>query len=168
MKNRGGRGGLGGATALAGVVGLVLGAGCSTFDRDFEVALLHGPYTDFTGPWEGRWKSDVSGHDGKLRCLLSETGVNAYHARFRANWGGIFVFNQDLPLKASLEAGGASFTGSVHLPFHGAYDWTGRIVGDTFTAEYRTDKDKGTFSLSRPGQAAPAAGIGATSSGASP
>lgn len=143
-------------TALFGLTAILAASGCSTFDRDYKVAVDHGPYTDFTGPWEGKWQSNVNGHNGRLRCIMAQVGEDEYDGRFQAKYSGIFTFEHKIRMKSRVEGGVATFDGRADLPFFGDYNWTGRIVGEEFTAEYRTEKDNGTFSLARPGRPLPA------------
>ena len=141
--------------ALLGVTAILAASGCSTFDRDYEVAVAHGPYTDFTGPWEGKWQSNVSDHSGRLRCLMAQVSEDEYDGRFQAKYSRIFTFEHKIRMKSRVEGGVATFDGRADLPFFGDYNWTGRIVGEEFTAEYRTDQDNGTFSLTRSGRPLP-------------
>ena len=51
---------------------LLVVTGCSTFPYEWRQASKKPqPTNDITGRWEGRWLSDVNGHNGRLRCLLT-------------------------------------------------------------------------------------------------
>src|SRR5437763_1907953 len=61
---------------------LLLVAGCSTFQRDWEQLANKAAPLGIEGRWEGSWKSDVSGHADRLRCIISRRDAQAYLARF--------------------------------------------------------------------------------------
>ncbi len=140
---------------LYGSVLVLLSSGCAAldFDRDFDVAVAHGAMDERTGPWDGTWRSDVDGDHGSLRCIVRESGLNQYEARFKAIHDGITPYVYTGKMRAVEDGNGVLMTGRANLPVHGTYDWTGRIIGDTFTADYRTKRDEGTFTMTRSGRA---------------
>lgn len=135
--------------------------GCSSFNSkwsSFKPQPL--PPSGIGGRWEGKWISEVSGHEGRLRCIV-EKSENAkateaiaidYRFSFSATWGPGIVSDYDIEMKVQPAAeGGMAFEGDMDLGvFMGVYRCKGRIVGDQFTATYTSDQDHGTFEMSRP------------------
>ena len=81
-----------------GLVVLLCAPGCSHFDRDYEAALTHGPYGRYDGAWEGTWESKVDGHQGALRCLISQTGETEFRGRFKATYEKILTYEYAIPM----------------------------------------------------------------------
>ena len=138
--------------ALLGVVGV----GCSSFRRDWNVAIkapsASNSLSSIEGPWEGRWHSDDSGHSGRLRCLLQSTGSTGHEARFHATYLRWLTFGYTVPIEVSRAPGQSTFQGSANLGSlaGGVYTYEGRIVGTNFSSTYRSSADHGTFELTRP------------------
>ena len=142
------------------VLGLLLAAGCSSaYDRAWEEAghPAHASSAILVeGRWSGLWHSDVTGHEGALRCMLTNTpnsGANAwYHATY-AWWIFPFSFEYVLPMTIEHSVdGGARVRGSAELGCwvsSGLYEYEGRFDGDTFVASYNSGFDRGVFRLKR-------------------
>ena len=129
--------------------------GCSRFSRDWKAAVAEPvEINDLRGPWEGTWSSEKTGHSGKLRCLIEPTEGQEYLARFRATWGGIFVFRYDMTLTAEHDGGGdfTYFTGEANLGWlaGGVYRYEGRASGTEFYCSYESKGDFGSFTMTRP------------------
>lgn len=140
------------------LTGVGLLASCSSFDRDWEVARAGTPADAETpaGAWEGRWKSESTGHAGELRAIISRAGddgdgANRYTARFHATWGSVFSSEYSLPLRAKpAEDGGWVLDGHADLGWMwGRYDFEGRVEDSVFRATYRTEKNHGSFEMTR-------------------
>ena len=135
------------------VAGLAL-SGCSTiYQQKWKRAQRDAASTEgVTGAWEGRWRSDVNQHEGKLRCIVTKTAETDYDFHFWATWS---VFAGTYHVKAPdfvSENGGAShFKGSKNLGrlTGGVYTFSGDIDGDEFEARYESRIDQGIFSLKR-------------------
>ncbi len=132
---------------------VVAASGCSTFERDWRL------FEDITpepgsveGRWEGRWKSDHNGHNGKLRCVMLRTETNTYLARFHAKYQGILSFGYTVPLEMRVERGAFRFTGSADLGAlaGGLYTYEGTASPTNFLSTYRCPSDWGTFRMTRP------------------
>jgi hypothetical protein len=139
-------------TLLLGPVVLWCAAGCSHFERDYQTALDHGPYSKYDGAWEGTWESKTDGDRGVLRCLVTQTGETQFKARFKASYKQALTYEYTISMTGTVGDFGLDFTGRENLPLHGVYEWSGQISGDDFTAEYKTDDDQGVFTMTRPGR----------------
>ncbi len=134
-------------------MGCLGGAGCSSFNQQW--AQLGEPQPDAKvaggSRWEGLWRSDVSGHEGKLRCIVVPQSGDIALFRFSATWGPGIVSDYDIQMQTTpLSEGGQAFEGEMDLGWlMGSYRCNGTIIGDTFRAAYRSKQDHGVFEMSR-------------------
>jgi len=131
----------------------VLAGGCSTFNRDWQKAARQPtPADTIEGRWEGKWLSEVNGHSGKLRCLLSRDSDTRFAARFHATYGHVFHFTYTVPLTVQPHYGGWEFDGEANLGTlaGGVYYYEGRASPTNFHSTYRSKFDHGTFEMMRP------------------
>jgi hypothetical protein len=145
----------------AGILWLLLLAGCSTFDRDFD-GWLPGTSAASADPmlgcWEGLWQSDANGHQGSLRCIITRED-SVYHARYYAAYQWCifpFSFEYSIPTTAVREGEAASpggawkLRGSAELGCWiagGLYEYEARVEGGEYVATYRSDFDRGVFRM---------------------
>ena len=127
-------------------------AGCSTFDRDYRQAVAaETSGRGVEGPWDGHWKSE-GGHGGdRLRALLTRTAPDTIHARFRAQYWGIFAGDEDVDLHVT-STSPTRAAGEADLGFFkgGVYQYDATITPSTFDATYKSKYDHGQFNLARP------------------
>lgn len=96
--------------------------------------------------------SEVNGHNGELRCLISSKTNNEYAARFRATYMGFLNFSYTVPLQVEAHDGGWEFTGEEDLGkmAGGIYHYVGTATPTNFSSTYESKYDHGTFEMSRP------------------
>ena len=138
---------------MAGLFSLLLLCGCSSFNRDWRKAAAQpAGSASVEGRWEGRWLSEVNGHHGNLRCLMTRESEERCQARFRATYGGVFHFSYTVPLTLQAHDAGWELSGEANLGklAGGAYYYEGRITPTNFTSTYRSKYDHGIFELHRP------------------
>lgn len=112
------------------------------------------PNDGVCGRWEGTWLSDVNGHHGRLRCVVSPPAEpNGPHQFFyHATWMRV--------LSGSYRAGHLvkpagrerwTFTGEHRLPSWagGLYHYEGSIQNGRFEATYHCELDRGHYHLHR-------------------
>ncbi len=147
------------AGALLLAASLLL-AGCSTFDHDWHLAAHPAVAGGLAGRWQGTWQSDDSGHNDRLRCLMTQTAEGQYSARFHAIYRGTFTFSYTVPLRAEETAGRLAFRGEADLGWlaGGIYHYEGWAEGTNFFSTYRCKYDHGTFRMGRPTEDLPATG----------
>jgi hypothetical protein len=134
------------------LIGLLLLAGCSSFNCDWKRAGQQPPATNqLAGRWQGHWMSDRNGHNGRLRCLLSQTGESAYEARFHAKYWKILSFSYTVPLKVQRSNEVYQFAGEANLGklAGGVYRYSGKVAGTNFHSTYRSKYDYGYFRMNR-------------------
>ena len=137
--------------------GLALMCGCSSFDKDWKNVTVNwqpANHTDITGPWEGTWQSDTSNHAGGLRCLITRSGENVFHARFAATYWKIFHFGYEMDLSAEPHMDRVHFQGNADLGWMagGQYKYDGSANSSDFQCNYQSEHDHGTFTLKRPAE----------------
>lgn len=119
------------------------------------------PEGSIAGRWEGTWKSDSNGHDGGLRCIISEVTHDSFKADFHATYGWIFSFGYSATMKitagTTLPASGPAyvyFKGDEDIGWlaGGVYQYDGKVGPTIFFCNYKSGGDHGVFQLSRPGQ----------------
>jgi len=130
---------------------VLLGAGCSTFNREWKkIGRKPVAVSGLEGRWEGQWISEVNGHHGKLRCIVKKEG-DLYHARFRAKYKRILTFGYTVPLKAESTDNGYKFSGEADLGSlaGGIYGYEGHADATNFFSTYSCKYDHGTFQMER-------------------
>jgi hypothetical protein len=140
------------ASALLGLACL-LSAGCSSFHQHWKSAVNQPlPHHDMSGSWEGRWVSEKNGHNGRLRCVMSQTGTNLYEARFHAIYWKIFRAAYEVPFEATRAGDRFTFSGESNLGklAGGVYSYHGAATPSVFEATYRSKYDHGRFEMTRP------------------
>jgi len=158
------------AIALPVLAALLL-AGCAGFERDWkrvEAGTGSRAQAAPAGAWTGTWTSAGTGHQGRLRCLVSDSerapaipadGAPGTQATFtyHATWG---IFSGTFPTQQPIvrqPGGGVRSTGAWTLPkwAGGRYDYDIAIAGEDFRGTWKGGGDTGTFEMRRPAGAAP-------------
>ena len=131
--------------------------GCTDFKKAWEEELAKPAqkHSDLTGAWEGTWKSDVNGHNGKLRCIITKQPDGQYEFHYWAQWQKVLSgsFKQNYPVVEDKKKPGTyTFTGKRDLgKMGGKFTHSGTATATSFKATYDSDMgDKGVFELSRP------------------
>ena len=125
--------------------------GCSLFNRQWN-ALESASLDQGSAAgqrWEGIWRSDVNGHEGKLRCIVLPQEADASLFRFSATWGPGIVSDYDIQMVTQPDGeAGQAFEGEMDLGWlMGRYSCKGRITGDEFRARYESEQDRGIFEM---------------------
>jgi hypothetical protein len=132
---------------------LSLGSGCTTFDKAWAQAA-HEPLTsnNLLGRWHGTWLSDANGHNGTLRCVVTQKADGTLSARFRAVYRKVIGFGYTVPLQATESNGAFRFTGEANLGWWagGVYHYEGYANETNFFSTYSCKYDHGTFRMTRP------------------
>lgn len=127
--------------------------GCSSFNHAWRQASSERrPENSIEGRWEGRWISDVNGHQGALRCLMTHETNLVYRARFRATYGGVLHFGYTARWEIQPHDMGWEFNGEADLGKFagGSYYYEGRATTTNLVSTYRSKYDHGRFELERP------------------
>jgi hypothetical protein len=139
-----------GSLALIAALGF---CGCSSFNRAWRDADMNPmPTNSIAGCWEGHWVSDVNGHHGALRCIISSPEDGAYQARFRATYMKVLKFGYTVPLSVAQSNGVWRFNGEEDLGAMagGVYRYEGSATSTEFYSTYSSEYDHGAFQMKRP------------------
>ena len=127
------------------------------YNREWSKAKAqasHQPPKDMSGPWLGTWRSDVNGHNGELRCIVTPLAGNAGQERFHyhATFMKILSATYDVTHVVKPVKGGFTFAGDQVLTGAGGglYHYEGNATPSTFHATFRSEKDHGVFEMKRP------------------
>ena len=128
-------------------------AGCSSFGSDWKKAATQ-PLTgqDLLGRWQGKWVSEVNGHDGDLRCIVTPMEYGRYRAQYHASFWNVLTFEQVVPLTVGDEREGRLyFTGEADLGWlcGGVYQYEGHLDKTRFYSTYRSKNDHGYYEMIR-------------------
>ena len=132
---------------------LLLAAGCSSFNRDYQQALLKGvPKDSIEGPWVGSWLSDKNGHTGELRGIITKVEGDRYETRFKARFWKLFTYTSEAEFEMQPHNDGFEFFGAKKLGWlaGGEYTYEGRVNPEKFFSTYKNKWDHGTFQMERP------------------
>ncbi len=132
---------------------VLLLSGCSSFNKEWDSALKQPiPAQGLAGPWEGHWTSDASGHNDRLRCVITEESTNKYNANFHANYKKIFHFGYTVPLEVRQDGETYNFSGEADLGkmAGGVYTYAGHANGTNYFSTYSSKYDHGKFEMTRP------------------
>lgn len=138
---------------------LLAATGCSSFDNEWKAAsAVPAAEGDISGRWEGNWRSGQSGNGGGLRCVVSRIDRKTFRAHFDATYASALHFDYVVNLTgATADDGYTYFEGEANLGVFagGKYQYNGRADDDEFYSTYRSESDRGQFTLARPGGQAP-------------
>jgi hypothetical protein len=132
---------------------LLMLSSCSSFNHHWKAAASTPPSDDaISGRWEGSWRSDVNGHNGRLRCLVTKVSTQQYRAWYHAKYRKILSFSYTVPLQLTTTNGVSEFQGQADLGWYagGLYEYEGRATPTNFYSTYRSKHDHGTFQMTRP------------------
>lgn len=95
--------------------------------------------------------SDVNGHNGDLRCLITREEEGKYAARFRASYMWLLRFSYTVRLEVQSQEGGWLFQGQEDLGklAGGLYHYEGNATQTNFHSTYRSPADEGVFAMQR-------------------
>jgi hypothetical protein len=144
-----------GLLTLASAAVLLLLCGCSSFNREWKrAARVPVPPDSVAGRWEGQWLSAANGHNGKLRCLITEQTNGMHEARFHATYLKVMTFGYTVPLDVTRTNQVWYFHGEADLGklAGGLYRYEGMSTVTNFSSTYCSKHDHGTFEMSRPAE----------------
>ncbi len=142
---------------------LLMLASCSGgFNREWRQALAEGKGTsprDLTGPWQGAWRSEVNGHHGELRCIVSRAraageadSTNRHRFHYHATFMKVLSATYDVTHEVKQSKDGFVYAGDQKISGMGGglYHYEGKGTPERFNATFRSESDHGVFELRRP------------------
>ncbi len=112
---------------------------------------LHPPAV--AGRWDGAWHSEATGHQGRLRCVVTGPVNQAGDHEFfyHATWMGFLSGGYKATHQVRKEGATYVFKGQHKMPdwAGGLYHYEGKIQGNEFKADYKSSADHGTYTMKR-------------------
>jgi HEAT repeats len=101
------------------------------------------------GRWQGEWISEVNGHRGALRCVLTRGEAGDYKAAFHAVYAKTLRVCYTVPLHGQWNDGKLKLDGDADLgPLAGGvYSYKGDASETEFICLYKCKYDHGTFRM---------------------
>lgn len=127
--------------------------GCSSFEKNWTAAVAEKiDRGNPAGRWEGHWSSDVTGHRGPVRCMVTHAAEGKYQARFRARYAIVLTTEREVELDASQRGGLWHFSGEENLGLlaGGRHAYRGKASANQLFVTYESARDRGTLELERP------------------
>lgn len=138
------------------VLGLLLATTGCTLGTDFwrQCDCVRGRYaagSTIAGCWTGCWRSHTTGHNGKLRAVITPCSGGMYHLRFHGTFFKLLSFEYEIDMRATATDTGYTVAGQKDLGqlVGGVFHYSGHVTGDDFAVHYRSSKDHGVFVLKR-------------------
>ena len=143
------------AGGFLAIGGLSLLLGCSSFSREWSSAPAKATSVgSIEGRWHGYWKSDVNGHNGDLKCVVTRNPDQTYRANFSAVYWKILTFTYVANLKGTptptpttIQLSGQQDLGAMA---GGVYTYEGTATDTNFDCTYSSKYDHGKFVMTRP------------------
>ena len=103
------------------------------------------------GCWEGEWISAVSGHRGRLRCVIDPVDPARWRMYFRGEYARVFRACYSTDFTVAQQDGRWTFSGGSNLGAlaGGEYAYSGYATREEMICTYRSAKDHGEFRLRR-------------------
>ncbi|MEM9481304.1 MAG: hypothetical protein AAGA58_16765 [Verrucomicrobiota bacterium] len=118
---------------------------------------METPPNGIEGAWEGTWLSNMNGHNGKLRGVVTKKSDTEYEFLYWASWGKIFSgsFPAVHTVVPAEDGDGFTLSGTEDLgALGGVYTFEGSIDEEKYEATYKSSrKDHGVFEMTRPERA---------------
>lgn len=137
---------------LGAVLLATLGPSCTGWPRGWSQAKKTTATDGVSGAWEGTWRSNPTGHSGKLRCAVFPKSPGVWEYRYRATWARVLCagFTVDCAVTrqrdGTLKVKGERDLGPV---FGGVFAHQGTVTKDKLDASYQAKIDEGTLTLRR-------------------
>ena len=127
-----------------------LAANCTDFKARWGASDALGP-EGISGRWEGEWISAVSGHRGRLRCVINPIAPALWRMYFRGEYAGYFRACYSTDFTVARDADRWTFSGGSDLGIlaGGTYTYEGHATLEALVCTFRSNRDHGEFRLGR-------------------
>ena len=114
-------------------------------------AAVASPSTGMEGRWQGEWISEVNGHHGQLKGVVTKSDSGEYKACFHATYSRFLRVCYEVNLSGQEEDGHIELEGEADLGqlAGGVYHYTGEATSTEFNCQYHCKYDHGTFHMKR-------------------
>ena len=133
---------------LSGCLALVFLWTAPVRGQDIDRTLSPEP---LSGAWSGGWHSQTTGHKGPLNADIRPSSSGNYSATFSGKFFKIIPFRYQMQLNVISQDGNQlELAGTKKLgPLMGYYSYRAVVQDGQLSANYRTKRDRGTFTLRR-------------------
>jgi hypothetical protein len=109
------------------------------------------PGCDIVGRYEGCWRSDKNGHNGRMTAEVCRIDNCSYRIVFRGTFWKVFPFRYAQSFAVSgTDAAGRNLQATRFLgPLLGTFDCHAVVNGNQMTATFQSKGDWGVFLLER-------------------
>jgi hypothetical protein len=127
-----------------------LTANCRDFEDRWNGAAALGP-EGVSGRWEGEWVSAVTGHHGRLRCVVNPVAPALWRMYFRGEYSRFFraCYGTDFTVVKGPDRWTFSGASDLGVLAGGAYAYEGHATLGALICSYRSARDHGEFRLTR-------------------
>lgn len=131
---------------------------CTGWPRGWVAARDSVPADGLSGAWVGTWRSEGTGHHGKLRCVVIPDRKGQWEYRYRATWSGFLCAGFSVRCDAVPDGPdrwrvkGQRNLGPI---FGGVFAHEATVLGDDLKATYSAKVDHGVMELRRVRKPAP-------------
>ena len=102
------------------------------------------------GRWRGGWKSNTTGHQGRLGAKFRRIDSTRVRAKFTGTFAKIIPFRYRPVLDIVHEEPGLMILqGNKRLPLGGTFQYNATVSGGQFSATYRSRRDNGVWQMRR-------------------
>lgn len=125
---------------------------CTGWPRGWVAARKSVAGDGLSGAWLGTWRSEGTGHHGKLRCVVIPDSKGKWEYRYRATWSGFLCAGFSVRCDAVPDGPGRWLVkGERNLGpiFGGVFTHEGTVSGDKLEAKYSAKVDHGIMELRR-------------------
>ena len=122
------------------------------FDRRWRAAAGAPTAGGLTGRWDGIWRSETNGHDGRLRCIVRLTEhPDICRFDYGGSFAGIFRFHYTVDCAVRRRGRNWAIKGESDLGWKGGvFSHEGTVADGKFRAAYQSARDRGVFEMTRP------------------
>jgi hypothetical protein len=126
-------------------------SGSKAFQREWKRYAESSRAEGIEGRWQGEWISDVNGHHGELKAVVTNARSNNYETIFHATYSGFLRVSYAVNLFGQSRDGGVELKGEADLGrlAGGVYHYGGKATPTDFSCRYECRYDRGRFQMKR-------------------
>lgn len=127
---------------------------CARYQKQWDKVRIETkePHSGILGAWTGTWKSEPTGHNGRLKCIITESNEDEYEFYYWATWAKVLSGGFKTSCKVKKEGDLWTFNGTQDLgALGGKFSHEGKATNKEIKATYKAEHgDHGIFILTRP------------------
>jgi hypothetical protein len=126
-------------------------SGSTAFRSEWKRCGVVSRSSGIEGRWQGEWVSEVNGHHGGLRGVVSKSDAAHYCGIFHATYAKFLRVSYVVSLSGREQDGRVELEGEADLGrlAGGVYHYAGKATSDEFNCSYDCKYDHGSFRMNR-------------------